>query len=187
MRIVGGEFRGKRLVAPEGKDAVRPTSDRTREAVFNVLLHKFQGPGFSLIGARVADVFAGTGAMGLEALSRGAAHATFVEKTPQALKALAANIAAMAPAGATEVVRANATALPMVARPVSIAFLDPPYDAGLLEPALASLAARGWLEPGALCVCETAFTTDVTPPEGFTAEDERRYGKAKVTFLRWAP
>jgi len=184
MRIVAGRFRGRRLASPEGKEAVRPTSDRAREAIFNVLMHRFQGRGFSLIGARVVDAFAGTGAMGLEALSRGAAHVTFLENNRSALAALKANVQAVNAEGETRVEQTDATRPPRPTQPCQLAFLDPPYEDGLLEPALAGLLSGGWLAPGAIVVCEGPITVDLTAPEGMEHVDERRYGKAKVTFLR---
>lgn len=186
MRIVSGRLRGRRLAAPEGKDAVRPTSDRAREAIFNVLMHRFQGRGFTLVGARVVDAFAGTGAMGLEALSRGAAHVTFIDANRDALAALKANIRACGVEREVVVEMGDATRPPRPRQPCHLAFLDPPYEAGLLEPALAALLAGGWLESGAIVVCEGPVTLDITPPEGVEIVDERRYGKAKVTFLRVA-
>lgn len=187
MRIVAGRFKGRRLAAPEGKDAVRPTSDRAREAIFNVLLHRFQGRGFTLTGARVVDAFAGTGAMGLEALSRGAAHVTFLDLNRDALAALKANVRAVKAEGETRIEAADATRPPRPTAPCQLAFLDPPYEAGLLEPALAALLSGGWLAPGAIVVCEGPVTVDLTPPDGVEIADERRYGKAKVTFLRVLP
>lgn len=184
MRIVAGRFKGRRLAAPEGKDAVRPTSDRAREAIFNVLMHRFQGRGFTLVGARVVDAFAGTGAMGLEALSRGAAHATFIDSNRDALAVLKANIRACGVERETVVETGDATRPPRPRQPCQLAFLDPPYEAGLLEPALAALLAGGWLESGAIVVCEGPVTLDIAPPDGVEIADERRYGKAKVTFLR---
>ncbi|MFA7430925.1 MAG: 16S rRNA (guanine(966)-N(2))-methyltransferase RsmD [Rhodospirillaceae bacterium] len=184
MRIVTGRFRGRRLTAPEGKDAVRPTSDRAREAIFNVLMHRFSGRGFTLIGARVVDAFAGTGAMGLEALSRGAAHVTFLENNRDALAALKSNIQGMKVEAETRVEVTDATKPPRPSQPCQLAFLDPPYEGGLLEPAVAALLSGGWLAPGAIVVCEGPITLDITAPEGMEVVDERRYGKAKVTFLR---
>jgi 16S rRNA (guanine966-N2)-methyltransferase len=185
MRIVGGRLRGRPLVAPDGRDAVRPTAERTREAVFNILLHRFQGQGITFYGARVLDAFAGTGAMGLEALSRGAGPVTFLELDPAALRALQANVAAMAGDGEAAVLRGDACQPPPPPGRHTLAFLDPPYDRALLRPALTALSAAGWLAAGALCVCEHRFSDDLAPPEGFEVLDERRYGKAKVTILRY--
>lgn len=186
MRIVAGRFRGKRLTAPEGRDAVRPTSDRAREAVFNVLLHRFQGRGFNLTGARVVDAFAGTGAMGLEALSRGAGHVTFLENGRDALAALKANVRAMGAEREATVAAVDALRPPRASAPCQLGFLDPPYDSEALEPALDRLLAQGWFAPGAIVVCEHPFKHDLAVPPGYAVLDERRYGKAKVTFLQVA-
>ena len=186
MRIVGGRFRGKLLTAPEGRDEVRPTSDRAREAVFNVLLHRFQGRnGFMLSESRVLDVFAGTGALGLEALSRGARHVTFLERGPQALQALKANIRSMRAEADTSVITGDALRPPQAKLPVSLVFLDPPYAQPLCAPALTALAGCGWLTPGAVAVAETAREAEAVTPDGFAVADVRDYGKARVTFLVW--
>ncbi|GAB3123203.1 16S rRNA (guanine(966)-N(2))-methyltransferase RsmD [Novispirillum itersonii] len=186
MRIVGGRFRGKLLTAPEGRDEVRPTSDRAREAVFNVLLHRFQGRnGFMLSESRVLDVFAGTGALGLEALSRGARHVTFLERGPQALQALKANIRSMRADAECAVIAGDALKPPQARQPVSLVFLDPPYAQPLCSPVLTALAEKGWLAPGAVAVAETARDAEAVVPPGFTVVDTRDYGKARVTFLVW--
>jgi len=185
MRIIGGRFRGRKIQAPEKDTSVRPTADRTRESVFNMLLHRFQGPDFTLIDAPVVDVFAGTGAMGLEALSRGARHVTFIENGRAALAALQANIRAFGVAGDTRVIAADALTPPAAPAPCAVAFLDPPYADGLQEPALAALARQGWLMPGALAVVESDVRDEITAPEGFERLDSRRYGKARVTILRY--
>ena len=186
MRIVGGRFRGKLLTAPEGRDEVRPTSDRAREAVFNVLLHRFQGRnGFMLSESRVLDVFAGTGALGLEALSRGARHVTFLERGPQALQALKANIRSMRAEADTSVITGDALRPPQAKLPVSLVFLDPPYAQPLCAPALTALAGCGWLTPGAVAVAETAREAEAVTVDGFAVADVRDYGKARVTFLVW--
>ncbi|MBP7002445.1 16S rRNA (guanine(966)-N(2))-methyltransferase RsmD [Amaricoccus sp.] len=184
MRIVGGSRRGTRLAEPGAGDPaarLRPTSDRAREALFNLLAH---GPyGDPVTGARVLDLFAGTGALGLEALSRGAVHAAFVETGRPALALLAANIARLRAAAETEVIAADATRLgPRKAAPFGLVFLDPPYGRGLGEQALAAARAGGWLAPGALVAWEEGGA--VTPPAGFALLDARRYGAATLTLLR---
>ncbi len=186
MRIVAGKHRGRRLAAPEG-DGVRPTSDRAREALFNVLAHRsFRADGRPmLVEARVLDIFAGTGAMGLEALSRGAARATFVERDRAALAALEKNIADLGEAARTAILRNDATALPSAKEAASLAFLDPPYGAGLAEPALNALAKGGWLEDGAVVIVEMGKREEMTPPVPFTPLDERRYGAARFVLLRY--
>ena len=183
MRIIAGRHRGRVLAAPEGR-AVRPTSDRAREALFDILAHgRFsEGPAFD--EARVLDAFAGTGALGLEALSRGAAFATFIEKDRAALKALRANIAALGEEQTTAILPGDALRPPKAAAPVTLAFLDPPYGEGLAAPALTALAAAGWLAEGALCVVEVGAKETLAAPEGFEVLEERKYGAAKVVFLR---
>jgi 16S rRNA (guanine966-N2)-methyltransferase len=190
MRIVGGRHRGRRLEAPPG-DAVRPTADRARQALFDRLAHAdLAGDGTSpLIGARVLDAFAGSGALGLEALSRGAAHAVFLEDSPAALAAIRANIAALGEGARATLRRADATRPPPApadpaAVPCSLIFLDPPYGSGLALPALAALAAAGWVSREALAIVETgAGETLGTPPAGFAPGDSRRHGKAVLTVL----
>ena len=186
MRIVAGKHRGRRIAAPEGHD-VRPTSDRAREALFNILEHgHFTEDGTSpLIDAQVLDVFAGSGALGLEALSRGAAHLTCIENGASARAALRANAKALGETARVTVVQADATKPPTAVAPCSLALLDPPYRSGLAAPALVALAARGWLAEGAICVVEISASETLGAPPGFTPLDERRYGKAKLMFLRY--
>jgi 16S rRNA (guanine966-N2)-methyltransferase len=185
MRIIAGRHRGRTLVAPEG-DAVRPTSDRAREALFNILAHgdlAANGPPYA--GATVLDAFAGTGAFGLEALSRGAAAAIFLEKSRPALAALRRNVSALGEEGRSSVIISDATAPPKAPAATSLAFLDPPYGKGLAAPALAALAQAGFLAAGALAVVEIAARETLIPPAGFTSLDERQYGVAKLMFLRF--
>ena len=189
MRIVAGRNRGRRLATlpGDGPASLRPTSDRTREALFNVLQHRFQGvEGWSLHGARGIDLFAGTGALGLEALSRGASQITFVERDRASLACLGQNLAALAAPGEATVLAQDATRLPLAPAPCSLALLDPPYGKGLLRPALESLAGAGWLAEGAIIAAEhPAEDALPTPPPGFLPLDSRRYGKAVVTFWRY--
>jgi 16S rRNA (guanine966-N2)-methyltransferase len=187
LRIVSGSFRGKALAAPKG-EATRPTSDRARQAIFNILEHAAWSPG--LCDVRVIDLFAGSGALGFEALSRGAAFCLFVETDEAARGAIRDNVEALGLFGQTRVHRRDATALGMRPSsdgpPFELAFLDPPYAKGLGETALASLANGGWLAPGALVVFERgAAEPDVSFP-GFEPLDVRDYGAAKVCFLRLA-
>ena len=189
MRIVAGKHRGRRIAAPEGHD-VRPTSDRARESLFNILQHgNFTSDGTSpLIDARVLDVFAGSGALGLEALSRGAVHLTCIENSATARAALRANAKALGETARVTVVQADATKPPAAAGPAcSLVLMDPPYRSGLAAPALAALAERGWLADGAICVVEVSAAESLEAPAGFTPLDERRYGKAKLVFLRYGP
>jgi 16S rRNA (guanine966-N2)-methyltransferase len=184
MRIIGGARRGLKLAEVGAGDAaahLRPTSDRVREAIFNLLLN---GPyGNPVAGARVLDLFAGTGALGLEALSRGAAQVAFVDDGTVARAILRRNIELMQAMGVTDVWRRDATKLGDNRGPrYALVFLDPPYGKGLGEAALASCAAGGWLAPGALVVWEENAAP--VPPAGFEALDQRRYGDTIVTILR---
>jgi 16S rRNA (guanine966-N2)-methyltransferase len=185
MRIVSGEFRGKALAAPQGQ-ATRPTSDRARQAIFNILEHAAWSDGVR--DRRVIDLFAGSGALGFEALSRGAAFCLFVETDEAARGAIRENVEAMGLFGRTRVHRRDATQLgqrPGADGPAfDIAFLDPPYAKGLGEVALARLAEGGWLAPGALVVFERGADEAAPEAPGFEVLDERAYGAARVWFLR---
>ena len=186
MRIVSGQYKGKPIAAPEGR-ATRPTSDRARESMFNILEHAPWAP--ALQGARVLDLFAGSGALGLEALSRGGAFCLFVETDEAARGAIRDNVEALHLFGCTRIHRRDATDLgprPASAGPAfDLVFLDPPYAKGLGERALEGLAAHGWLNPGAVLVFERGEGEPDIRPAGYEAIDERRYGAAKVLFLRW--
>ncbi len=184
MRIVAGKHRGRPLAAPPGPD-IRPTSNRARESLFNILEHGRIA--VELEDARVLDAFAGTGALGLEALSRGARHATFIENARGARRMLAENIAACGEADRATVIGADATNPPPTDRPVDIAFLDPPYRAGLLEPALVALDRRGWLGETTLIVAEMGSAESFTPPSFLEETDRRKYGAAQILFLRRRP
>jgi 16S rRNA (guanine966-N2)-methyltransferase len=181
MRIVGGEFRGRPIATPRS-DAIRPTSDRTREAVFNVLTHRFAD---RLKGARVLDLFGGTGALGLEALSRGAAHAVFIEQSVEGRGLIRTNVEAFGLTGRTKIFRRNATALgeagPLGA--FGLIFADPPYGKGLGEQALRSARAGGWLAPNALCVVEEDISAPFEPGPGFAAVEQRSYGDTVIRFI----
>jgi 16S rRNA (guanine966-N2)-methyltransferase len=184
MRVVGGKHRGRRLLAPPGAK-IRPTSDRAREALFNILSHgEFAAGGMPFAGAAVLDAFAGTGAFGLEALSRGAAEAVFIEQDRDALATLRNNIEALGEGSHSRVLLGDATHPPRAMSPCAVAFLDPPYRSGLAAPALAALRASGWLAPGALAVIEVAAHEELPLLPGFTLIDDRRYGSARLVFLR---
>ena len=184
MRIVGGSHRGRRLIAPPG-DAVRPTSDRAREALFDILSHgRLAEDGIPFADATVLDAFAGTGALGLEALSRGAAEAVFIERDRDALAILRRNIEALGETARARILPGDAIRPPRGEIACAIAFLDPPYASGLAGPALAALTAAGWLAPDGLAVIETAAREKLAPPAGFTLVDERVYGAARLVFLR---
>lgn len=184
MRIVGGKFKGRPLIAPEGRDT-RPTSDRARESIFNILAHAEFAP--ELADASVIDVFAGTGALGLEAMSRGAKTVTFLETDAEARGIILKNAGAMGQARNVTVLRLDATHLPPPPRaaqcPATFAFLDAPYDLEISGPTLLSLLAKGWVAKGSLCVVETPSDRKFDAPRGYTLEDERTYGKARVSFL----
>jgi 16S rRNA (guanine966-N2)-methyltransferase len=187
MRIIAGRHRGRRLLAPSG-ETVRPTSDRAREALFNILSHgSFAAEGIPFAEAAVLDAFAGTGALGLEALSRGAAEAVFIESDRDALVMLRKNIEALGEGTRARVVPGDATHPPRAIAGCSVGFLDPPYRTGLAAPALTALAAAGWFAPDALAVAELAAGEHFTPPAGFTLLDERVYGAARLVFLRREP
>jgi 16S rRNA (guanine966-N2)-methyltransferase len=184
MRIVAGRHRGRRLLAPPG-ETVRPTSDRAREALFNILSHsRFAAEGIPFDEAAVLDAFAGTGALGLEALSRGAAEAVFIERDRDALVILRDNIEALGEGARARITPGDATRPPRAINACSVAFLDPPYHSGLAAPALTALAAAGWFAPDALAVVELAARELFTPAAGFTLLDERVYGAARLVFLR---
>ena len=183
MRIVGGSRRGRRLQAPDGR-ALRPTSERAREALFNILGHRDFSP-LPLKGARVIDLFAGTGALGLEALSRGAVHLTAVESDGAALACLRKNVAALDFKTKVRVIQGDATRLPPAPEPCAYAFLDPPYRGGKAAPALASLAENIWLVKGAVVVAETSAKEKLKAPEGFEEIERRRYGTAEIVILRF--
>jgi len=184
MRIIAGRHRGRPLRAPEGR-AVRPTSDRAREALFDILAHGRFADRPIFQEARVLDAFAGTGAFGLEALSRGAAQASFIEKDRDVLAVLRGNIAALGEDKNATVLATDALRPPPAAAPVTLAFLDPPYREDLAAPALAALAAARWFAPDALVIVEVAARQKLVPPPGFTLLEERRYGAARLVFLRY--
>jgi 16S rRNA (guanine966-N2)-methyltransferase len=186
MRIVSGQYKGKPIAAPDGR-STRPTSDRAREAVFNILEHAAWAP--ALQGGRVLDLFAGSGALGLEALSRGAAFCLFVETDEAARGAIRDNVETMHLFGCTRIHRRDATDLgprPASAGPAfDLVFLDPPYGKGLGEKALDVLGAQSWLNPGAVLVFERGEGEPEIQPHGYELIDGRRYGAAKVLFLKW--
>ena len=186
LRIVGGKHRGRAIATPEGQ-ATRPTSNRAREALFNILMHaNWTNDGTSpLVDARVLDAFAGSGALGLEALSRGAAHVTFLDSEPAAVKLIGENLRKVGETAAAKVIRADATRPPPAREACDLVFLAPPYRSGLAAPALAALAEAGWLTPGAIATVELGHAEDLSPPQRFETIDERRYGAAKIVIVRW--
>jgi len=199
MRIVAGDLRGRTLVAPKGH-STRPTAERVRQALFNVLDHAVWSPG--LAGRRAIDLFAGSGALGLEALSRGATFCLFADSDPAAVAAVVENITALRQDRHCLVRRWDATRLPSLVpssappelamagaetRAFDLAFLDPPYGAGLVEPTLATLIGGGWLAPGALAVVERGVSEPAPVAPHFDVADSRAWGAARVWFLRAGP
>jgi len=188
IKIVGGKHRGRSIATPEG-GTTRPTANRARESLFNILMHaSWRADGTSpLVEARVLDAFAGSGALGIEALSRGAAHASFLDSDATAIRLIGENLRKIGEAANARVIRADATRPPTTREGCDLAFLDPPYRSGLAAPALAALAEAGWLNPGAVATVELAGTEDLDAPRGFETIDERRYGAAKIVILRYRP
>jgi 16S rRNA (guanine966-N2)-methyltransferase len=179
MRIIAGKLRGRRLLAPKG-DAIRPTGERAREALFDILEHGEP----RLRGASFLDLFCGTGAIGLEAHSRGAAEVVLIDHEREALRLAEANLARLGAPPGVRLLARDATMLGPAPHPFDIAFLDPPYRSSLAAAALASLAANGWLGADARVIVELAAKDDLNLPCGYALERERRYGRAKFLFLR---
>ena len=184
MRVVGGSLRGRTLAAPKSQ-SIRPTADRLRESLFNILIHAYDNP---IAGSRVLDLFAGTGALGIEALSRGAAFTLFVDDGAEARALLRENVATLGLGGTSRIFRRDATKLGPAhpVEPFSLAFLDPPYGKGLAEQALASARAGGWLKPDALIVVEEAAKAKFAAPEGFAEIERRPYDDTELVVLRFA-
>ena len=184
MRIVGGRLRGRALAAPKSQ-AIRPTADRLRESLFNILMHAYADP---ISGARVLDLFAGTGALGLEAISRGAAFALFVDDGAEARALLRQNVEALSLAAVARIFRRDATKLgpahPL--EPFSLAFLDPPYGKGLAEKALTSAHDGGWLTEDALIVIEESADAGFRAPDGYEEVERRKYDDTEFVVLRCA-
>lgn len=178
MRIIAGEWRGRKLVAPAGQQT-RPTADRTRETLFSMLASRLG----SFDGLRVADLFAGSGALGLEALSRGAAHATFVENDRTALNAIEANVKAFGASDRIAVRPMSAARLP-AAQPFDLLFADPPYEPGSGTAVAAAVDKAGWLAAGGWMAVETQRGDAVEPPGSWEVEAERDVGRARLTLLR---
>ena len=182
MRIVGGRLRGRALAAPKSQ-GIRPTADRLRESLFNILTHAYGDP---VSGARVLDLFAGTGALGLEAVSRGAAFALFVDEEAEARALMRQNVEALGLAASTRIFRRDATKLGPAhpVEPFSLAFLDPPYGKGLAEQALASAREGGWLTDDALIVVEEMSTAGFIVLDGFAEIERRKYDDTELVILR---
>jgi 16S rRNA (guanine966-N2)-methyltransferase len=184
VRIIAGSWRGRHLITPTD-DRIRPTSDRVRGAIFNILVHGIDG--IEIEGARVIDLFSGTGALGFEALSRGAAHCVFVENDSDARTLLSRNIALLDFDASCEILAVDAARLGPAGKrlPCNLAFLDPPYGKGLGERALTVLAKGGWLAPEAIVVLEENAGAAITWPAGYEALDLRRWGDTQAAFARF--
>ena len=182
MRVVGGKLRSRPIAGPKS-DSVRPTSDRLREALFNILTHSYGDP---VTGARVLDLFAGTGALGIEAISRGADYALFVDEGVEARALLRDNVESLGLGGVTRIFRRDASKLgpahPL--DPFSLVFLDPPYGKGLAEKSLISARDGGWLMPNALLVVEEAANAGFKAPDGFVELERRRYDDTEFILIR---
>lgn len=178
-RIIAGRFRGRRLSVPKGRD-VRPTTDRMRERLFSILSHH-RYP--DMEGARVADLFAGTGALGLEALSRGAKHVCFVEMARPSLQAIRENIRSLGAEVETQVLPTSATKLPSTEAPFDFILMDPPYRKELVFPALNSLQSNEWLKADSIIICELASDESAEFPDGFDMLDDRKQGQQRIVIL----
>ena len=183
MRVVGGRLRGRMLTGPKSQ-MIRPTADRLRESLFNILVHAYNDP---IAGARVLDLFAGTGALGIEAISRGAAFALFVEETAEARALIRENVAALGLGGVTRIFRRDATRLGAAhpVEPFSLVFVDPPYGRNLAATAIAAARDGGWFAPDALIVVEEAAKSGFTAPEGFSELQRRAYDDTELIFCRF--
>jgi len=180
MRIVGGRHRGRAIIAPPGRK-IRPTADRVRESVFNILSHGLGADAPLIDGARVLDGFSGTGAMGLEALSRGAGHATFMDID---IAPCRANIEALGETARCETIRADCLRPPPAPAPASLVFIDPPYGDKRAQAGLMALDAAGWIQAGAICVVETGADEEIAPTPKFIWLDDRRHGAARIRTVR---
>jgi 16S rRNA (guanine966-N2)-methyltransferase len=182
VRIVGGRFKGRRLAGPSSH-AIRPTSDRLRESLFDILAHAYGDP---VEGARVIDLFAGTGALGFEAISRGARFVLFVDDGAEARSLIRDNVESLGLGGITRIFRRDATKLGAAppGEPFTLAFLDPPYGRQRAVPALIALRDGHWLGDGALCIVEEAAEVVLAVPEGYGLLERRVYGDTQVVFLR---
>ena len=179
MRIIAGKHRGRRLETPSDSD-IRPTTDKMRERVFSMLQH---GRYPDLYGAQVLDVFAGTGALGLEALSRGATHVTFVEKSPKSIAVLNKNIATLKAKSETSIIKQRASSVPPASEACEVIFMDPPYGKDLLTPAITRLLEGNWLTDGGVIIAELSTDDVLEIPEGLALIDERTQGIQRVVFL----
>ncbi len=188
LRLVGGRLKGRRLAVPAGVD-VRPTAERVREAVFDILMHRPWGRegGNAVAGAVVLDAFSGTGALGLEALSRGAAEVWFFEHSRAVLAALRGTLKSIGEPREAHALMADASRPPRATASADLVFLDPPYGQGLAQAALTALTSAGWIGPDALAVVEMGRREAAPVGEGFALADERTYADTRVVFLKRGP
>lgn len=187
MRITSGDHRGKIILAPAEK-VVRPTTNKVRQAIFNILCHGNTHIGIKdhIKGSQLIDVFCGTGAMAFEALSRGADYASCIDIDTNALAYCRINARNLALNDKLDIISSNALSPPPAQEPCSLVFLDPPYFAKLATPALNSLDGAGWIKDGALCIVETGWNEIFVWPGKAKILQERKYGKTKITFLNWS-
>lgn len=189
LHIISGKHRGRKIEVKEGK-SIRPTGSMARGAIFNILMHGIKGPNGEspLDGQPVLDLFCGTGALGLEALSRGAASVTFVDQSQDSIALARQNAFRMGEETTTQFLRSDSASLPPARKQMALAFMDPPYDdSGLAVKSLTSLHQQRWLMDGALVVVEVSARTTLLPPPYYTLEDERKYGSTTICFLRYNP
>lgn len=188
MRIISGIHRGRKIVLPKDTKTIRPTSDFVREAVFNMLTHgRFNDYVNVVQGAVVADICAGSGALGLEALSRGAEHVTLVDSSREALDVIRHNVAHFKEESRVDVISADASKLPPARRQYNLVLMDPPYHQGLIPQILQSLVTQQWLADGAIIIAEHDAKEVQSLPEGFKQADQRSYGRTTLDVLRYAP
>ena len=186
LKIIAGKHRGRNIETLPGKE-IRPTTGFTREAVFNILMHgQFGGENSPLIDKRVVDLFCGTGALGFEALSRGAAHVSFIDQNPKALDLAKKTATSIGEIKNTAFIRSDSTHVPKAHIACSLAFVDPPYEKGMAEKGLDSLVQGQWLEDGAIVVVEQAKKETLKPPVSMTLLDERIYGITRISILKYA-
>lgn len=186
MKIISGKHRGRNIAMKQGKD-IRPTTGRTRESIFNILSHGQFGTAETspIFGRHVVDLFCGSGALGLEALSRGAQKVTFIDQSQDSLNLARDSAKAFGETGNCRFIRSDSTVLPTAHDACALAFLDPPYNSGLAPKALASLAAQGWLAPDAVCMVEISAKETLAPPPRFSLIMDRVYGNSKIVLLRF--
>lgn len=186
LKVIAGKHRGRNIETAPSKD-IRPTTGFAREGIFNILMHgRFGGENTPLIGKRVVDLFCGSGALGFEAISRGAAHVTFIDQNPKALELAKKTASTFGETTNCAFIRSDSTHVPRAVLPCTLAFVDPPYDKGLAEKGMESLVQGGWLEEGAIVVVEQSKKEPLKPSTDFVLLDERAYGIARISILQCA-